>query len=231
MIIVFSSGRSGTNLVLEVLTSSKELIYDIEYPEDKMLFRRNIIYPNNYLTKCDSIYVDGYNQFEKFMLNNNHCKMLWTVRNPYDWILSKLYNGRKKDENDSLSDDATLDGAIADLYYMFSLYLRAIKDFKDRILVVKMEDIILNTEQKTKEICEFTKIQFNGDMLRPYERMRHEIYKQHNKIITDNVDMWKRIDTIYNGFFHNNKEIDIRKLFLFMEPLVDYFKYESSIRR
>ena len=217
--------------VFEVLTASKELIYDVENPEDKALFKRNIIYPSNYLTKCDSIYVDGYNQFEKFMLNNNHCKMLWTVRNPYDWILSKLYNGRKKEENDSLSDDATLDGAIADLYYMFSLYLRAIKDFKDRILVVKMEDIILNTEQETKGVCEFTKIQFNGDMLRPYERMRHEIYKQHDKIITDNVDMWKRIDTIYNGFFHNNKEIDIRKLFLFMEPLVDYFKYESSIRR
>jgi len=230
MIVVFSSGRSGTNLVLEVLTSSKELTYDIEYPEDKMLFRRNIIYPNNYLTKCDSIYVDGYNQFEKFMLNNNHCKMLWTIRHPYDWCMSKLYRGRKKDEDDSLADDATIEGCISDMYYMFSIYIRATKDekLKNMIMTVKMEDVLTNITEEAKRICRFTNIKYNELMDMPHKRMRHIEYKNkhsnYEKINSSNLYIWKEKDTIYDEFFIKNN-IDLDKLFVYMNPLVKHFDY------
>jgi hypothetical protein len=54
MVIVFSAGRSGTNLVLEILTGSRFLM-PTPYPEDKQLFNRKCTYPYNFLTKSDSI--------------------------------------------------------------------------------------------------------------------------------------------------------------------------------
>ena len=92
MVLVFSCGRTGTNLVLEILTGSS-VLSPSPYPEDKQVFKRDIVYPYNYLTKSDSIYCSDFGELSNFMKKNFHCKILWTVRHPYDVAMSKIYRG------------------------------------------------------------------------------------------------------------------------------------------
>ena len=151
--IIFSAGRSGTNLLLESMRGNSYFIAS-EYPEDKLLFVRNIRYPDKYLTKSDSVYCPSYQHFYDFMKKNPNANILWCIRHPYDWCLSKLFRGRalpRRDNNPA--DDGTPSGCIHDMNWMYSLLKQAEKDFELRILKIKMEDIILDIESETKKIC------------------------------------------------------------------------------
>jgi hypothetical protein len=219
LVVVLSAGRSGTNLVLEVLSGSK-LLSPSSYPEDKMVCKSGKVYPYNYLTKTDTIYIDNFGQFADFMKKNWHCKVIFTVRHPFDWSLSKIYRGFGH------ADDATMEGCIKDLYWASYLFKEATCTFPDRIMPVKMEDVIRDVKKTTEQMCMFLNLPFDNDMLKPHTRMRHEKYKEeYGDKIHDNIDLYKKWDTIYDCFF-TKVDFDLKKLFKKVEPLTKTFCYE-----
>jgi len=228
MLVICSSGRSGTNILLECFTKNNNYT-PTTYPEDKELTKRGIEYPQKYLCKADINYIFNYKEFYDFMIKNQHCKILWSVRHPYDWCLSKLYRGRPvKSKGYIPSDDATVPGCIADLTKMYSIYKQAIKDFPNRILIVKMEDLLSDIEKEVKRICNWLEITYDKEMSTPHLIMRHKGKKErYNTIDKSQIALYKNIDTVYDGYFGKRKKI-VDKLFNseIIQTLLREFNYE-----
>jgi len=226
--IVFSAGRSGTNLLLESMRGNPYFVAS-DPPEDKLLFIRDIRYPDRYLTKSDSVYCPSYQHFYNLMIKNPSVNILWCTRHPYDWCLSKLYRGRALPKRGNKpSDDGTPEGCIQDMMWMYSLYKRAKKDFSMRILEVKMEDIILNIEAETKRICKNLCILWDKEMMYPHKRMRHLGKKKRygDKLDKSQISLYKNLDTIYNGYFLDKKE-DVQKVFDAVHFMIGEFGYNA----
>lgn len=230
MLVILSSGRSGTNILLECFTKNSYYI-PTTYPEDKELTKRNIEYPQKYLCKADTHYISNYQEFFDFMVKNQHCEILWSVRHPYDWCLSKLYRGRPtKSRGYKIADDATVDGCVEDLTKMYNIYKQAIIDFPLRILVVKMEDLLTDIEKEVKKICNWLGIIYEKEMSTPHLRMRHKGKKERYKTIDKSqIGLYKDIDTIYDGYFSKRKKT-VDKLFNseIVQTLIKEFKYEIN---
>ena len=78
-ILILSCGRTGTNILLETLRGSS-VLRATPIAEDKNVVRRGQISYKNYLSKCDTAYVDDLNQVKSLMDNNPDLLILWTIR-------------------------------------------------------------------------------------------------------------------------------------------------------
>ncbi len=221
MLVILSAGRSGTNLALELFTGHSNFKVP-EYSEDKLLFaNRNILYPDNYLCKSDITYCPSYIEFNIFMIQNKNCKIIWTVRDVRDWVMSKIYRGY------GVSQDSTIDGCKYSINKMFSIYKSAIVNFPDRIKVLRMEDILTNIESVCKELCQWLNIEFEKSMLTPHLRMRHTGKKKRYKTLdTSQIALYKNIETVYDGFFIKNN-IPIIKLWKELNYINREFNYDT----
>lgn len=228
-VIVIGCGRSGTNMALEILSGSTELKATSQV-EDKNFTKHKTKVPDNYLSKCDTCYCTTKSLKSALQIHDN-IKIIWTIRNPKDMCLSKLKRGLPiSDGGDckgTIADDATYDGCIKDIEHMYNLYREISKDYSDRIVLIKMENLILNLEHEVKKICQKLGIKFNHKMLDFTSRMRNEHKKKRygNNIDKSQVDLWKNYKTIYNGFF---KDADyIESLFNKVSYITKYFGYED----
>lgn len=207
--IVLSAGRSGTNLVLECLSGHSFMI-PLQLPEDKQLFLRNIEYPDRYLCKSDIVYIPSCIYFHNFMQKNKSARIIWTIRHPYDWALSKLYRGRPMAKrNWGYADDATLEGLKLDLSIMMEYLRTAEYNYTTRILRVKMENVILDIENECRRMCNFLNIPFRESMTRPWERMRHPGKKDRygDKLDKSQIDIYKQLPELYNGYFKDKSDM------------------------
>jgi hypothetical protein len=231
MLIILSCGRSGTNLVLEMFTGFSYL-QPSEYPEDKLLFKRNIEYPIKYLTKCDTLYIDSDDDFDRLMKRNPHAKIIWTIRHPYDWTISKFYRGRPMEKRGwGYADDATADGCIKDMSWMLYLYKNAVETVPDRILTVRMEDVLTDIRKEGKRMCNFLNINYELHMDVPFHRMRHIGKKERygNKLDTSQINLYKNVDTIYDGYFSKTegRMDELKQVWEFVTPMLKVFNYEE----
>jgi len=203
-VIVTGCGRSGTNLVLEILRGNSYL-KATDLIEDKFFARRGYFkYSIDYLSKCDVLYFT-VEQFRKTLLANQDMKVVWCIRDPRDMILSKLKRGQLiKDGGDSLtgSEDGMFNKCHLSIRAAFDKHLALMKDedLNNCILVVKMEDTILNPEASAKRMCLFLDIPYQSSMLDI--KMRNKFKKARYKgIDKSQVGLWKHWDTVYDGFF------------------------------
>ena len=221
-VVIYSSGRSGTNMVLEMLRASTEL-KATEPEEDKLFFQRTGVYPDNYLTKCDTTYCRSFLYFAHVLKQNPNQKVVWTIRDPRDWCMSKIRRGFERE-----SDDATFEGCIADMYHMFDQYKRAWKHFPKQIATVKMEDVLLRTKSVAIYLCDWLGIEYNTEMPYFYRRMRNEGKKRrYDKIDTSQIGLWKNWGKVYDNYLLS-LPFDMRVLFYYLRPLTSYFGYEEG---
>ena len=225
--IVLSAGRSGTNLVLECLTGNPSFLYDIDNPEDKELLRRNEALPDKFITKYDTIYIPSTTTLDRFMELNSKAMIIYTIRHPYDWVLSKMYRGRIKEGHNTLASDATVEGCKADLSWGWDMLFYLETNHPDRILRVKMEDVILSIQSECFRMCDFLGVPFEKTMCFPHLRMRAEEKRKRygNKLDISQINVYLGLPDIYDGYFKNLKE-EIAELFTFVSPLIKEFNYE-----
>jgi hypothetical protein len=229
-VAVIGCGRSGTNLVLEILSGNKNLKASKE-TENKKLFSGNKVYDDNYLTKCDTVYF-GPKKLEKTLKKNPNMKIVWTIRDPRDMILSKIKRGQPKskggDGAERVADDATPKECIKDIEWMFSLYELASTKFSNRVMLLKMEDVIKDIEKEAKKICNFLNIPFDENMLSPMSRMRNkDKVKRYKKVDKNQISLWKNWESVYNGFFKDSP-YPVEDMFNQVKHLIRHFKYEEA---
>lgn len=227
-VAVISTGRSGTNMVLEILTGNPYFAPSRQ-EEDKELCRRgDAVYPDNYLTKSDTVYMD-YPQLKNTLTANPKMKILWTIRDPRDLALSKIYRGQPYSEGGdcpTLADDATLKGCLQTIEDMFNMYKKVIVDFPNRVLLVKMEDVIEDIVKETRRICEFVEVDYNDDMIRFYERMRNKFKnRRYSSLDKNEVKKYLNWRTVYDGFFVK-KNYDMESFFKKLDVYIKHFNYE-----
>jgi hypothetical protein len=225
-VAVISCGRSGTNMALEILSGHPFFVPSVP-EENKRLCKDNIVYPLNYLTKCDTVYMN-YEHLKITLHRNRAMKVIWTIRNPRDMAMSKIYRGQPKSEGGDckvLSDDATLDGCIEDIEKMFNIYESVTRDFRKRVLLVKMEDMINDVVNATEKMCSFLEISYHHEMINFISRMRNQNKSsRYSSIDKNEIDKYKNWKTVYDGFF-TKKNYDMESFFKRLNVYSKYFGY------
>ena len=223
--LVLGCGRTGTNMLLEILRASPQL-QATDATEDKHVFRRSEKLPENYLSKCDTVYVPDLGMTKRLIEDNPELRILWTIRDLRDTALSKIYRGQPGHDSPTLSDDATHDGCIRDLEWMHKVYKFIKANYPDRIMVVKMENVILNFENTIKKVCNFCGIDYIVEMQEFTGRYRNKHKASRYKgLDRKQIEIYKSIETIYDGFF-NEHPINIGSLFADLIPYQKEFGYK-----
>jgi hypothetical protein len=213
-------------MVLEILSGNSYFAPSTP-EEDKYLCKRNEVYPINYLTKCDTVYMN-YEQLKTTLAINPRIKVIWPIRNPRDMAMSKIYRGQKYEDGGDckvLSDDATFGGCLADIEVMFNLYKNVTRDFRRRVLLIKMENIINDITTETHKMCNFVNITYQDNMIKFYERMRNQNKsKRYSGIDKGEIDKYLNWKTAYNGFFAT---YDMESFFKQLNVYSKYFGYKE----
>jgi len=227
-ILILSCGRTGTNILLEALRGSSGLIAT-EPAEHKQLFRTSPLLPNNYLSKCDTCYIDNLYQVKEVMDKNKDLKILWTIRDLRDCALSKIYRGQPGNDTMVLSDDATFKGCLHDIEKMNKIHDFIETFYPDRIMLVKMEEMLSDFEKTLKDVCDFCKVPYEDEMKNFVSRYRGSVKntkgKRYKNLDKGQLSIHKRKYEIYDGFYKNHK-IDLDLLFEKLGKYLKKFNYE-----
>tara|TARA_R110002096_G_scaffold75922_1_gene179394 strand:+ start:87 stop:743 length:657 start_codon:yes stop_codon:yes gene_type:complete len=217
-------------MLLESLRGSSHLVATY-VPEDKNCIRSNKKVYEKYLSKCDTVYVDNLGQVGAFMQNNPELKILWTIRDPRDMALSKIYRGQPGNDSIILSDDATFEGCLGDIEWMKKIYDYVVENYSNRIMLVKMEDIILDFKNTIEGVCRFCNIPYEDEMEDFVSRFRGTVKatkgKRYKKLDKSQVALFKRKYEIYDGFYKGH-DIDLELLFDKLEKYQKEFDYTGK---
>lgn len=221
--VILGTGRSGTNIALEIISGSSHL----KSPGNGVAykFHEPRKYKSNILIKSD-INNHTVKTIKDVLDINPGMKLIWTIRDPRDICMSKIKRGvpiNLGGDCTGFSPDGTPEGAVKNLRLMVELYDHFKGD--DYSMLVRMEDMLLATETEAKRMCDFLAIPFEKDMVNFHKRMRNaHKRKRYKKIDLSQISLWKRWDTVYDGYFVKNN-IDMPKVFDELQDLVDKFGY------
>ncbi len=220
--MVLSSGRSGTNLMLAMLTGNKFFTPVGPDPEDKMCWlAQGQSMPVTYLSKSDTHYILNFDYMQQFLVPNGHIKLIWMLRDPRDWAMSKIAHGFERD-----SYDANFEGVIADMFHMFRMYRQVETYMPDRMMPVKMEYLLKNPRTELKRVCEFLQINFTEDLLDFRHNFKKKSLKEQYKTLdTSRIGLYKKWQKAYNGKL-TQVPFDMNAVFDYLKPITKYFKYE-----
>ena len=223
-VLILSCGRTGTNMTLELLMASEDLT--VRQREERSLFHNPRVVEDDYLEKTDTVYIPNLNSIKEVMDLNPDLKIIWTVRDFRDVTMSKIYRGRAGGDGQGVADDATPEGCIADIRWMYTCGNHIAENYLDRIFIVKMEDTIQSPDRQARALCEKLEIKYNENMQHFHERTRLETKKSRykNKIDKSQIALWENMDTVYDGYF---KDYDFEDAMLFADEMNFLFGYES----
>jgi hypothetical protein len=228
-VVVLGCGRSGTNMVLEILSGHPLLTPTQPDPEDKRLFVPGRRLPGGYLTKCDTHY-GSVAALRNLVKLNTQLRIVWTIRDPRDICLSKLRRGVTFDQGGDCeveADDASEIGCISSIYKMWEMYQFVISHCPRRVYLIRMEDVIDNVEEEARRLSNFVGLDFDKAMCDFPLRMRNEQKKSRYgaSIDTTQTGIWRDLETAYGGYF-SEKISTVRSVFNEVERVTHYFEYE-----
>ena len=222
-------GRSGTNMVLEILSGHSALCPTSPDPEDKRFFVKGRRFPPGYLSKCDTDYGSTESLIALLRLNSR-LKIVWTIRDPRDICLSKLRRGVPESEGGdwiNRSEDSTDRGCIKSITKMFEMYQCVSSKFSGRIYLVRMEDVINDVPGESKRLAGFLNIEYQPAMVHFPQRMRNEKKRARygNEVDKGQVGLWHDTETVYDGFFAGQAE-RLGPMFDRLDSVIHYFGYK-----
>lgn len=197
-VLITGCGRSGTNWLTEIVRASGQYKFTDQI-EDRGLFGKNKL-PYRYGTKL-ATENKGFtsNALIKLMKENPKLQVLFSVRHPIDNAVAKIKRGQPSskggDGSDQLAPDATVDGATKAIKHMQKIYDDVSAEFGDRINFVRLEDMINDPYQATKDVAEFLQIPINAQMLTGNRNNRNEHHKQRYGNFIDRSQLKVRSDT------------------------------------
>lgn len=230
--IITGCGRSGTNLLLEIVRASGIFDFTKEV-EDRAFFSRDVL-PPKYGTKIAIEWdVMTIENLMRVMDINYRMKLLFSFRHPYDIILSKVYRGRPKSMGgDNMTEewakDATIEEAAKYVKKSWDVYQALATKYHDRVKPVRMEDILTNTFNTVKYIASFLSVSTNDEMRNPWKHNRnaYQNRRYHHAIDKKEVNKWKDLKNSYDGYFDNIWKEHLGEINYLIEEQANYFRYE-----
>lgn len=226
-VIVCGCGRSGTNVMVEMLRGNPTFNATSE-EEDKLAFQPYRKIPDGYLTKCDTVYFNPH-KAEAQMHKYPHLHLIWMMRDPRDMIMSKMRRGVPEAEGGDCkryASDSTVSGAIDDIQESIKLVAYLRPKFPNRVRIVRMEDVLTDPERIGKELCEWLGLKFYRGMTFFWKRMRNRHKARRYKgIDKSQIAMWKNW-RLYEGGWFVQRQMDLDLVFPKVENIARYFDYE-----
>lgn len=206
-ILVSGAGRSGTNLVTEVARGLR-IVEFTKRIEDIKLFDHSVL-PENYGTKL-ATEQSGFSPEKIRMLMKNHLDLhvIFSLRHPVDTCMSKIVRGHIGGK----APDRTVEGSLVAMRHFYTIYMAMMAEFRERTYGAKMESLLLNPQKEVDAIANFLNTKTTKTALEFYRHNRNKFHKERygNRIDNTQIDIHKRWDTAYNGFFKERKgDIDI----------------------
>jgi hypothetical protein len=200
-VLVLSCGRTGTNIAVEMLMAVEELT--LRQREERVLFKHPYIIPVDYLEKSDTVYVPTLQSIKEVMDLNPELKIVWTIRDFRDVVMSKIYRGRPNGDLPIQADDATVEGCEQDLRWMLECYQYASSTYPDRVIVSRMEDVLEDPDSQAKKLCSFLEVTYNSDVQNFHTRMRIAQKKsRYSGVDKTQIGLWRQ-DEPFDGYFKN----------------------------
>lgn len=211
-ILVSGTGRSGTCWVGGIVMASGQFQFS-RYIEDRCFFLHPQL-PESYATKLttenkgftSTALIDRMNGYPDL-------NVIWALRHPVDCVLAKIVRGLPKSQNPhGYSMNVTSDtpcSAIMAMLHSHSVYKAVLASFPSRIYSVKLESLIRETDSTVNMLSMFLGCEPNERM---YSAHAHTQNKHHQReygdeIDTSRLDMWKRWETIYDGYFADKSDL------------------------
>lgn len=225
--IVISCGRTGTNIVLDSLRVSPKLnaTFNI-HDENSVKVGKKV--DSNYFSKADTDAISK-KQLITFIEKNKHIKIIGTIRHPYDIILSKIYRGQPNTEGRGNwnSWDSSPKNCIHSIKNAYCIHQYLLNTYPSQFRIIKMENLILQTENELQKLCKFLNIPYIDSMKNFPKRMRNKHKKKrYKKIDKLQINLWKRYTEIYSGFF-NNYNVNLEDLFKKVTLIAKEYGYET----
>ncbi len=207
-LLVTGPGHSGGNWATEIARATGLFNFTPMVEDRNFFFYEDL--PDKYATKLatDNLGMSWENLVDMLLVYSD-MKVIFTMRHPVDNCLSKIVRGLPKDGNEPFktllehSWEATINGSIKSIEIAYSIFNQLYSYCSDRLLVVKMEDLILHTEDITKKICKFIGAEYKEEYCNAYANTRnvHQQKRYKGEKDLSQIEMYKRYDTIYDGFF------------------------------
>jgi len=229
-VLITGCGRSCTNWVTEIVRSSGKFNFTKSVEDRQFFHHKNL--PEKYGTKLATENIGfNWNNIDKIMLKYQDLKVIFAVRHPISNAMSKVVRGQPSskggDASNLLAPDATIDGASKAIRHMFNLYTAISNKYRERVLFIRLEDLIYDVEKESRHICTFLEIEFDEKMLSAHKFNRNRYQKQRygDKIDKNQAEIYSNWKTVYNGFFEGRKN-DIEKLKNILYGVIEGFGYE-----
>ena len=219
-ILVTGAGRGGSSLTREVVKGLNIVKWYPVIGEEDRSFLNYVDLPENYGTKLTTEeFYRGNITYTMKKYEDLH--LIFSFRNPIDQCMSKIVRGQPRskggDGSNELAPDATVWGAIKAVRLALNLGREMHLKFPKRVYFVNMENLILCPLSTALRIASFLGANLTEMALDFYKHNTNAYQKNRYGDVLDKsqIDIHKRWDTAYNGYFRKRKkDIDtIREAF------------------
>lgn len=225
-ILITGPGRGGTTLLREVVVGLGVArfhggVYSKE--EDWGFFEYDVL-PENYMTKLttrnppDRDMGYTHENLVKHMEKHDDLHLVFSIRHPVDTCMSKIVRGQKHSDGgykwwEAVSSDGTVEGAIRSMMVMRDIYRVVKSRYPQRVLAVRMEDLILDSKTTVSKIAEFLHCEVTKRSLvfYRYNSNPYQFREYGTDLDKSQVNLHEKWESAYGGYF-KNKEADIKKL-------------------
>lgn len=231
-LLVTGPGRGGTNWLIEIIRSSN--VFNVtKVVEDRKFFNHKKL-PNNYATKLTTENEGfSWDNLNKQLQCFPDLKILFIFRHPVANCMAKIYRGQPKskggDGTNNLAGDATVKASVKAVKKAFKIYTKTYNRYLDRVLLVRLEDLIKDLESEINRICKFLNIEKNPTMMSAHKNNRNTYQRKRykNKIDTKQTTIHKEWHTSYGGFFRDRKK-QIDRLYTDLRDIIEYLGYTEN---
>lgn len=223
-ILVLGVGQGGTCPLLEVVRGL-DIVSFTEEVEDRGFFEYKV-FPQDYGTKLttdclkkNKITIAGNFSFfsenlERLMRKHADLYVVFSLRHPVDVFMANLVRGQKPSDGgdgdrkrNRMSDSGTINGSLFAISHAHNVYKNIVSLFPERIITVKLEDLVLTPEIEVKKIAKFFGVE---PTQRAYEFYKHNRNEYQKRRYGDSLDksvvvLYKKWDTWHDGFFKGRR--------------------------
>lgn len=220
-ILVLGTGQGGTCLLVEAVRGLGIVSFTKKI-EDKKFFKHETL-PQDYGTKLTTdciarVTSENFSFFSRdlkeAMEKHIDLHIVFSLRHPLDVFMANIVRGQKPSEGgdgrmkrDIVSVSGTIEGSLIAISHAHHVYKNITFLFPERVLTIKLEDLILTPETEIKRIAEYFKVMPTEKAFEfyKYNRNRYQAERYGAKLDTSTVGLYKKWDTWHDGFFRERR--------------------------
>lgn len=231
-VLVSGAGHGGTCL-LATLVRGLDVVR-IDEGEDRAVFEYKVL-AERYgakLVTCNPTF--SLENIMRIMRRYSDLHIVFSIRHPLDIFMSKIVRGQKPSNGgdgdlriDVVSADGTVDSALTVIAHFYDVYKGITTRFPERVLVVRLEDLILMPEKEVRRVAKFLKAEPTSAAFVFYKANfnKYQMRRYGTKLDVSTINIHRSWDTWNDGFF-KNREDDIRKASNYLANIIRNLGYK-----